>query len=92
MMLRGSPGRKRLTRELGEHIKRWRVLQNLSASELARRASVTRETLRHIEEGTGNPRLESVLAVTQTLGFAKSLVSGADPLKSDAGRALVFSD
>lgn len=78
--------------ELGEHIKRWRTLQRLSAAELARRAQITRETLRNLEQGTGTPTLDSVLAVMQVLGFAGSFVSAVDPLRSEAGRALVFDE
>lgn len=90
MALRTSPARKRQLERLGENVRAWRRLQGLSASELARRAHVTRDTLRAIEEGTGSPRLDSVMAVISALGFVEHFVAGSDPLKTEAGRALVF--
>lgn len=90
MALRTSPARKRQLEQLGENILAWRKLQGLSASELARRAHVTRDTLRAIESGTGSPRLDSVMAVVTALGFAEHLVSSTDPFNTDAGRALAL--
>lgn len=90
MVSRSSPARKRQLERLGENVRAWRKLQGLSAAELARRAHVTRETLRAIETGLGSPRLESLLAVTSALGFAEHLVSATDPLNTDAGRALAM--
>lgn len=90
MVARSSPARKRQLAQFGEHITAWRELQGLSASELARRAHVTRDTLRAIEDGTGSPKLDSVMAVVGALGFADHFVAGADPLKTDSGRALAL--
>lgn len=89
MVQRRSPARARLLSDLGENIKRWRKLQGMSASQLAERAYITRETLRHIENGTGSPRLDSVMAVLSVLGLAETVVRSADPFNSDAGRALM---
>lgn len=90
MVRRTSPARKRQLERLGENVLAWRKLHGLSASELARRAHVTRDTLRAIEEGTGSPRLDSVMAVISALGFAEHFVSGSDPLATEAGRALAL--
>ena len=90
MVKRASPRRARQLIELGEHVRAWRKLQGLSASELARRAHVTRDTLRALEEGVGSPRLDSAMAIISALGFADHFVAGADPLRSDAGRALAY--
>lgn len=89
MVSRRSPARSRLLGDLGENIKRWRKLQGMSASQLAERAYITRETLRHIENGTGSPRLDSVMAALSVLGLAETLVRSTDPFHSDAGRALM---
>lgn len=87
--MRSSVKRKRQLAELGNHVRRWRSLQGMSASELADRAFVTRETLRNIEQGTGAPRLDSVMAVLGVLGIAETVVNSADPWKSESGRALM---
>ena len=75
--------------ELGGNITRWRKLQGLSASQLAERAHVTRETLRNIETGTGTPRLDSVLAVLTSLGLANTVIASTDPWNSTRGRAML---
>ncbi|CAB3740971.1 hypothetical protein LMG22037_06438 [Paraburkholderia phenoliruptrix] len=52
---------------LGADIRRAREILNLSARDLAEKASVSRLTLRELETGTGNPRLSTLLAVCQAL-------------------------
>jgi transcriptional regulator with XRE-family HTH domain len=44
-----------LLKEFGENIRRLRKVNGMSASELASRALITRETLRNIEAATGSP-------------------------------------
>ncbi|MHA3683519.1 helix-turn-helix domain-containing protein [Leucobacter sp. HY1910] len=90
MVGRTSPARQRRLVTLGENVQAWRKLQGMSASELARRAHVTRETLRAIEQGTGSPKLDSLMSVITALGFADHFVSGADPFNTDSGRALAL--
>lgn len=90
MVQRSSPARSRSLEAFGRHIHDWRKLQGLSASELARRAHVSRDTLRAIEQGTGTTQFDSVLAVASALGIIDTLVAAADPLQSDAGRALAL--
>jgi transcriptional regulator with XRE-family HTH domain len=89
MVRRQSPARARLLGEFGSNIERWRKLQGLSATQLAKRAHVTRDTLRALEQGTGSPRLDSVLAILTSLGIANTVVESSDPWKSIAGRALM---
>ncbi|MFA5607452.1 MAG: helix-turn-helix transcriptional regulator [Leucobacter sp.] len=91
MVQRTSPGRRRQLERLGENIQAWRKLQGLSASELARRAHVTRDTLRAIERGLGSPRLDSVMSVVSALGFADHFISASDPLLTDQGRSLALN-
>lgn len=86
MVQRRSARQQRLLREFGINIRRWRKINGLSASALADRAFVTRETLRHLEEGTGSPRLDSVFAVLTALGIVESVMRGADPLASESAR------
>lgn len=90
MVQRSSPARRRQVQSLGEHVRSWRTLQGISAAELARRAHVTRDTLRSIEEGSGAPRLDSVMAVVSALGFADHWVAAADPLRTESGRSLAL--
>ncbi|SDS54926.1 helix-turn-helix domain-containing protein [Microterricola viridarii] len=89
MVARRSPARTRMLQELGTNITRWRKLQGLSASQLALRAHVTRETLRNIETGTGTPKIDSLLAVLTSLGMANTVVASSSPWNSTAGRALM---
>jgi ribosome-binding protein aMBF1 (putative translation factor) len=55
MVQRRSVKQERLLKEFGENIRRWRKVNGMSASELASRAFITRETLRSIEAGTASP-------------------------------------
>lgn len=89
MVQRASARQKRLVREFGAHVRNWRKLNGISATDLAARAFVTRETLRHIENGTGAPRLDSVVAVLAALGIADTVVTATDPYRSEAGRARI---
>jgi transcriptional regulator with XRE-family HTH domain len=89
MVQRSSVRQQRLLRELGENIARWRKLNGLSASQLAERAFITRETLRHLESGSGSPRLESVFAVLVALGIADAVVEATDPYSNEAARARI---
>jgi transcriptional regulator with XRE-family HTH domain len=89
MARRQSPARARLLAEFGSNIERWRKLQGLSAVQLAERAHVTRDTLRALEQGTGSPTLDSVMAILTSLGIANTLVESTDPWNTPAGRALM---
>lgn len=90
MVQRRSPARTRALVRFGEHVRAWRKLEGMSASELARRSHITRETLKTIEEGTGTARLDSLFAVATSLGIVDTLVQSVDPLTTDAGRALAL--
>lgn len=87
MVQRSSRQRQRDMREFGEHLKRWRLVSGMSASEVAARASVTRETLRNIEQGSGSARMDSMFAVLAALGITDAVLRGADPYRNDAARA-----
>jgi transcriptional regulator with XRE-family HTH domain len=89
MVQRRSVKQERLLKEFGENIRRWRKVNGMSASELASRAFITRETLRSIEAGTGSPRADSLFAVLSTLGIADTVVRAVNPYNSDAARARI---
>lgn len=72
--------------ELGEHLAAWRKLLNLTTTQVAERAGVTRNTLRAIENGTGAATLAAMLQVAQALGVLDKLVDSVDPYKTDIGR------
>ncbi|WP_164863429.1 helix-turn-helix domain-containing protein [Agromyces sp. LHK192] len=86
MVRRSSLKRERLQREFGQNVRRWRKVNGLTASELANRASVTRDTLRAIETGTGAARFDSVLAVLSVIGIAETVVHASDPYRSESAR------
>ncbi|MCJ1708192.1 helix-turn-helix domain-containing protein [Microbacterium sp. VKM Ac-2923] len=89
MVLRRSVKRERELRQFGAHLRLWRKVNGWSASLLAERASVTRETLKNLEEGTGAVRVDSLFAVLGALGIADTVVRAADPHNSDAARARI---
>ncbi|WP_159498972.1 helix-turn-helix domain-containing protein [Microbacterium sp. 18062] len=89
MVRRSSRQRQRDLREFGEHLRRWRRVNGLSATQVAERASITRETLRNIEHGTGTARLDSVFAVLAALGITDAILRGANPYNSEAARARI---
>ena len=89
MVGRTSARQRRLLREFGVSVQRWRKLNGMTATDLAARAFVTRKTLRDIEQGAGSPRLDSVIAVLSALGIADTVVSSADPYTSETARARI---
>lgn len=89
MVQRSSRQRQRDLREFGEHLRRWRKVSGLSASEVAERAAVTRLTLRGIENGAGTAQMDSLFAVLQALGITDAVLAGANPYNNDAARARI---
>ncbi|WP_165912853.1 helix-turn-helix domain-containing protein [Tamaricihabitans halophyticus] len=63
---------------LATNIRRLRRLRGLSSAELARQSKVGSATLSGLESGTGNPRLETLIALSATLGVPLTeLLDGA---------------
>jgi len=89
MVRRTSPQRKRLLRDFGANLRRWRKVNGLTAVQVAERAFITRETLRNIENGTGTARMDSLFAVLAVLGVEGVIVEAADPYNNDAGRSRI---
>ncbi|TFC16259.1 XRE family transcriptional regulator [Cryobacterium algoritolerans] len=86
---RSSVRQERLMRNFGSNIRRWRRVNGMSATTLAERAFITRETLRNIETGIGTPRIDSLFAVLSALGIADAVVTAIDPYNNDAARARI---
>jgi transcriptional regulator with XRE-family HTH domain len=89
MVQRRSVRQQRLLQEFGTHIRRWRKVNGMSASDVADRAFVTRETLRNIESGTGAPRMDSLFAILAVIGIADAVVDAANPYNSDVARVRI---
>lgn len=89
MVQRRSVRQDRLIKDLGTNVRRWRKVNGMSASDLAARAFVTRETLRNLEEGTGAPRVDSLIAILAALGIVESVVEATNPYNNAAARVRI---
>lgn len=58
--------------DLGANIKAERMAQSMTIAELAKAAHVGESTLRTIESGKGNPRLNTVIAIARALGKCRA--------------------
>lgn len=76
----------RRLKELGEHVRGWRMVLGLTAQQVAERADITRDTLRKIETGNPTVGFNSVAQVLRALGILDQMVGAVDPLASDIGR------
>jgi len=72
---------------LGEHLRTWRKLQNLTAAQVAERAGVNRDTLGRLERGETTVGLSVFLNVARALGVLDAVVSAVDPYETPLGRA-----
>ena len=77
---------RRALRELGTDAQTWRKLLGLTAEQIADRAGVSRSTLTKLESGNGGVSLETALRVFRALGIMDTVVTSADPYRSDVGR------
>ena len=59
---------------LGRNVRRTRLDRQLSLGALAREAGLAKQTLANLESGTGNPTVETLLAVARALGVGVSLL------------------
>jgi len=75
--------------EAGEHIRTWRKIYALKASQVAGRAGISLGTLRKIEHGDPSVGLTPFLEVLRSLGLLDSFTQSLDPLETDLGRARV---
>ena len=74
-------------KELGEHLRTWRKLLNLTLAQVADRAGIARSTLQRIEKGDGGESIQAVLSTSRALGILDAIVDAADPYETDFGRA-----
>ena len=81
---------------VGGNIGRLRARAGWSLGELARRADIGKSTLSQLEAGTGNPSVETLVAVSVALGvpFAELVTratGSVDVLRSDEGAVIESS-
>ena len=72
--------------DMGESVRRWRLMQSIKAEELAERAGISRSTLQKIERGDPGVSIGAVMSVMQALGQIDHVVGSFDPLSTDVGR------
>ncbi len=75
----------RALRQIGQDLRTWRVLQRLTAEQVADRAGVDRKTVLNLENGK-RATLENTLRVARALGLLDQFVASLDPYESDVGR------
>lgn len=71
---------------LGERIHQWRMVLNLTATQVSERAGVTRDTLRKLERGDTTVKAETLLQVLRAMGMLDAVVDALDPFHTDVGR------
>jgi len=70
---------------VGEDVRAWRLLRQLTLEQVADRAGVSAATVRRLEHGEG-ASFENVLRVARALGVLDQVVRAFDPYESDVGR------
>ncbi len=70
---------------VGEDVRAWRLLRQLTLDQVADRAGVSAATVRRLEHGEGTS-FENVLRVARALGVLDEVVKSFDPYESDVGR------
>lgn len=86
MVQRSSIRQEALLKEFGMHVKRWRKVNGVTATALARQAMITRESLRNLESGSGAVRLDTVFAVLTRLRIVDRVIEAADPYRNEVAR------
>ena len=72
------PNAQRILHEIGENIKNARLRRNLSATQVAERANITRQTLASVEQGAPTVAMGTYLQVLFVLGLEKTLLHVAE--------------
>ncbi|MCL2819699.1 MAG: helix-turn-helix domain-containing protein [Oscillospiraceae bacterium] len=75
--------------EIGTHLKTWRLLYKLKATQVAERAGISLKVLRKIENGDSTVTTSALLEVVRSLGLLETLTDSIDPLASDLGKARI---
>lgn len=71
--------------QIGDDLRTWRLLQRLTAEQVADRAGVNVKTVSSLENGHG-ANLENTLRVLRALGLLDRVREALDPYESDVGR------
>lgn len=72
---------------IGDHVRRWRLVRELPAADVAERAGVSLSTLRAIERGEGeNVRLGALLSIVRVLGVSEPFLDSLEPLHTEIGK------
>jgi transcriptional regulator with XRE-family HTH domain len=71
--------------EVGESLRTWRRLRELTVAETADRAGIGVSTLQRLEHGRGGT-VETLVRVARALGVLDQLTAAVDPLTTDVGR------
>ena len=68
-------------REIGKNIKNRRLSLNLRMDDVAKEAGITRSTLSAIENGSGNPSLETIMEILRVLGMSLQICTSMDDIR-----------
>lgn len=66
--------------QLGSFVRQQRVGRRLTQDELAFAASVSKDTIRRLEQGASSTRLDNLLAVLRVFNLDKKMVQSINPL------------
>lgn len=77
---------QRRSREMGEHLRTWRKMQQLKAEEVAQKAGISRTTLGKLERGETSVSFGAVLSVADALGQLEHIAEAFDPMSTDLGK------
>lgn len=75
------------TKQLGAHLKSWRIMLGLSQEIAAQRAHISVPALRRVEKGDPGVSLGILMKLADVLRMDKHVVDAIDPLNHDLGRA-----
>jgi transcriptional regulator with XRE-family HTH domain len=70
---------------LSKNLRKWRLRRGLTASGLARAANISKSTVSELERGNGNPSLDTLWALAQTLNVSLGTLFSGAPSRVDAG-------
>ncbi|HIX00940.1 MAG TPA: helix-turn-helix transcriptional regulator [Candidatus Nesterenkonia stercoripullorum] len=74
-------------KQLGAHLRSWRIMLGLSQQLAADRARISVPALRRVENGDPGVSLGTIMKLTDVLRMDDQIVKAVDPLNHDLGRA-----
>jgi transcriptional regulator with XRE-family HTH domain len=81
------PHTLKAARDVGEHLRTWRLLLGLTAKQVSERAGISLTTLSRLENGDPGVNYTTFLEVVRSLGLIEPLGTALNPWESDLGRA-----